>query len=30
MLRTGAAEAGRLNVIFNWRPDLQATKEAPR
>ena len=30
MLRAGAADAGRLNVIFNWRPELPANKEAPQ
>jgi serine/threonine-protein kinase len=28
MLRTGGAEAGRLNVIFNWRPDLAMSGES--
>jgi hypothetical protein len=29
MLSVGDPQAGRLNVIFNWRPELQQGGESP-
>ena len=30
MLSVGNAEARRLSVIFNWRPEVQQVRESPR
>jgi hypothetical protein len=30
MLSAGNAEARRLSVIFNWRPEVQQVRESPR